>query len=64
MYKCVWCDKPKKNEYGMCESCGRFPPTRLYKSKQYSCEFCGLYIAKKPNCNKCEETNKNWDFGQ
>lgn len=23
--------------------------------KNYSCEFCGLYVADKPRCNKCEE---------
>lgn len=23
--------------------------------KEYSCEYCGLYTASKPRCNKCEE---------
>lgn len=23
--------------------------------KDYSCEFCGIYTASKPICNKCEE---------
>ena len=23
--------------------------------KQYVCEFCGIYVATRPRCNKCEE---------
>jgi len=25
------------------------------KEKQYVCEFCGIYTASAPRCNKCEE---------
>ena len=25
------------------------------KRKEYVCEFCGIYKAMKPKCNKCEE---------
>jgi hypothetical protein len=25
------------------------------KIKDYTCEFCGVYSANKPKCNKCEE---------
>lgn len=24
---------------------------------EYTCEYCGLYNASKPRCNKCEQTN-------
>lgn len=24
-------------------------------NKSYGCEFCGIYWAGKPRCNKCEE---------
>ena len=24
------------------------------KENQYVCEFCGIYTAPKPHCNKCE----------
>ena len=26
---------------------------------EYSCEFCGLYNASKPKCNKCEQTGNS-----
>ena len=29
-------------------------------SNEYSCEFCGLYSASKPRCNKCE-LDKEYD---
>jgi DNA-directed RNA polymerase beta' subunit len=25
------------------------------KYRNYVCEFCGIYAADKPRCNKCEE---------
>jgi len=26
-------------------------------NEQYACEFCGLYHASRPRCNKCEKLN-------
>jgi len=23
--------------------------------KLYACDYCGIYVASKPRCNKCEE---------
>ena len=27
-------------------------------NKEYSCEWCGIYTASEPRCNKCEVTFK------
>jgi hypothetical protein len=40
-------------EYGfncMCEFMKKNPGDRIYV-----CEFCGIYVASKPCCSKCEE---------
>jgi len=26
-------------------------------NNSYTCEFCGIYSASKPSCNKCEESS-------
>lgn len=26
---------------------------------EFCCEFCGLYVASKPRCNKCEKSEKS-----
>lgn len=43
------CSNP---EYGFdcaCEHVKKYPG-----DTEYSCEFCGLYVASRPKCNKCE----------
>lgn len=46
------CESTKWGFDCMCEWEKRHPGTR-----EFSCEFCGLYTASEPHCNKCEENN-------
>lgn len=44
------CENTKWGFACACEWEKKHPGTR-----DFSCEFCGLYTAGKPRCNKCEE---------
>lgn len=48
-------------QYPSCESCHDEPSQKwLNENKgniEYTCEFCGIYAANKPRCNKCEVDN-------
>lgn len=43
------CGNPEYGFNCVCDHIKNNPGTT-----EYSCEFCGLYSANKPNCNKCE----------
>lgn len=44
------CDQIKHGFDCVCDHVKENPGT-----KEYTCEFCGIYAADKPRCNKCEE---------
>ena len=49
-YICT-CDNPQYGFPCVCEFIKAHPGDR-----EFTCEFCGLYHASIPRCNKCEET--------
>ena len=49
---CRICDR--ENECCTCEL-ENAPKESFGPNKTYVCEFCGIYNATKPRCNKCEE---------
>ena len=44
------CENPEFGFNCVCEHIKKYPG-----NINYCCEFCGLYTAAKPNCNKCKE---------
>lgn len=44
------CDNEKHGFKCVCEWVAKHPG---YKT--YFCEYCGIYTASEPRCNKCEE---------
>ena len=51
---CIWCKHtlvPEEDDFTCtCDWVKKYPG-----NIEFTCEFCGLYIAAKPRCNKCEQ---------
>ena len=46
------CENPDFHFDCTCDHSKKFPG-----DIQYTCEYCGIYTASKPKCNKCEAEN-------
>lgn len=56
--KCT-CGNPKMGFDCSCEHEKKYPG-----DINYACEFCGIYTASEPKCNKCEPDYDIEDFGE